>query len=724
MVGRTEVGALFDFRSVAVVGASPRNHYALSVLEGLETLGFEGEVVCIHPRAEPILGRPAYASLADVPHSLNAAVLIVGAEQVPALIEECAAAKIRAVTVISSGFAEAGGDGKGLQERLVEAARLHGIVVCGPNCLGYSAFHQRVSTYSRGDLPIRPGNVAVLSHSGGLLNEVLAYGDYRGIAFSYVVSTGNEAVLGLHDYLDFLVDDVNTEAIGLIIEGVRNPDRLRAAFEAAAASGKPVVAVKIGSSALAARAAATHTASMVGSAEVVAAVCRQAGVSLVPDVDALCEQLLLFSRAGGLLRSPRPPSGAAAIEISGGGKGLICDLAEQSGVPLPSLDRATVCRIGESLSRGAEVSNPLDMALPWDAPGSLDTHRACLEALGEDPGVEVVLSRLTVAPQGEIGSALAHGKAVAAAQRTHPDRLYAVLGRASDRIHPRWQELCAREGLPYLQGYARGLAAVGALLRYRRFLGSHGAQRPAAPRLPTTPRPWRPGTQRVLDEVAAKDLLEFAGLPVNPTRFAAGAAEAEAVAADVGFPAVLKGISPLAIHKTDLGLVELELADAVAVRKAAERILERLASLGDGGSAGRIGISVQSLVPSGAQVIVGGYRDELFGPVILCGPGGTWAELVADHALRLPPLDLRDAVELVGETRLPKLAAGFRNLPGFDVPSLAHFLVAVGDWFTARVDVREFDLNPVICRGTALVVVDARVVIDDDVGVEGEGGGA
>ncbi len=692
MIAASPVARLFAFSGLAVIGGTPRNPYATSILEGLASLGFAGRVACVNPGAEPVGAVAGYARLEDVPFPVDAAAIVVRAERVPEILEDCGRRGVAGVTVVSAGFAESGEEGRALQARLTGIAHRFGIALCGPNCLGFLSLHDRTSTYSRSRLPARPGGVAVVSHSGGMLNEVLSYGAYRGIRFSKVVSSGNEAVLGLADYLEHFVDDPATTTIGLIVEGVRAPERVRAAFARAARARKPIVAIKIGSSALASASAATHTGAIAGSADLFAALCEQYGAVLVEDIDELCETLQLFSKARRSIDAAREPRGAAAIEISGGGKGLICDLADRRGLSLPQP------RDGSS--------NPVDLVLSWEVPQSLELHARTLEALAADGGYDVVVSRVSVLPSGPIETALAHGRLIERAQREHPEMLFTVLGRASDAINPLWQAFCAETGLPYLQGYKRGVAALAALEAYRRRVHAASEESEPAPFAP----PALPRAGTILDEVEAKSVLAALGFPVNATRFATSVEEAVAAAETIGFPVVVKGISPHAVHKSDGGFVVLDVSDARRARDVAAEMLVRLRRLGDAGGA-RVGLSVQRRTAPGLECIAGAYRDPLYGPVVLCALGGVFAEAFDERLLWLAPVTAAEVRRRLERSKIGTLARGFRSLPPADTAPLAALVADLSRWIAADARLLELDLNPVIVRGAEATVVDARAVV-------------
>lgn len=462
--------ALYRFSGLAIVGASPRNTYALPIFTALRKCAYAGNVACINPGGDDVAGYPGYPSLGDVPFPVEAAVVVVRADRVAGVLEECGRRGVRSVTIISAGFAESGPAGLALQDEVTAIAARHELAVCGPNGLGFFSLHDRTSTFCAPGVPPDAGDVGVVAQSGGMLNEVIAYGTYRGLRFSKAVSSGNEAVLTAADYLEELLDDGVTSTIGLIVEGVRAPERLDAALARAARARVPVVALGIGASALGAAAAATHTGGDAGSFARFTALARAHGVTLVDDLDELGEALLAFSYARGQVRSTAPPRGCGVVEISGGGKGLICDVAAAAGVALPPLSAAGAARIAAALGPAGPVpGNPIDLGISWHMSSALALHETALDVLIAEGTVDTIVSRLTVPPEGDADGILEHGRLMLRVRDAHPGLLLAALGRTSDSIHPAWRAFCAEHRLPYLQSYKRGIAALGRLAQYRRF---------------------------------------------------------------------------------------------------------------------------------------------------------------------------------------------------------------------------------------------------------------
>lgn len=709
MIATSVLERMFAFSGLAIIGGSPRNPFAKSILGGLASIGYPGRVACINPNAEAVGDVQGYAALADVPFAVDAVAIIVRADRVPGIMEECGRAGVHGATIISAGFAEVGEVGRALQREVAAIAERYGIAVCGPNCLGFISFHDKTSTYSRSKLPARAGEVGFVSHSGGMLNEVISYGSYRGLGFSKVISAGNEAVVDLGEYLEHLVEDPPTKTIGLIVEGLRSPERIRAGFARAAEARKPIVAIKIGTSALAAASTATHTGAMAGSADLFAALCAQYGVTLVEDIDELCETLLALSKGRTLIEPGGAPRGTAAIEISGGGKGLVCDLADRYGLLLPPLQAPTVQRIAGVIQQDGTPTNPLDVIMTWESPKSLELHEQILDALLDDGSYDVVVSRVSVLPSGDLGATLDHGRLLARMQAEHPQTLFTVLGRASDPINPQWRALCDELGVPYFQGYKRGLAALAKLEHYRRYLATR-LREPDATMPATIAAPPLPRADGFLDEAESKDVLAALGFPVNATRFAASVDEAVAAAEAIGYPVVIKGLSPHAVHKSDHGLVALGLRDARAVAQTGADVLRRVRALGEPAD-GRSGLSVQRQVEPGLEVIAGAYRDEIYGPVVMCALGGVFAEAFDERLLRLAPIGEDEAHRMLAASKVGKLAGGFRSYPAADLRPLAAILALLSRWVASDARVRELDLNPIVLRGESATIVDARILV-------------
>lgn len=696
--------ALFRWQAIAVVGASESSSYGAGPFRALREVGFDGRYYPVNPRRAEVHGVPAYPDVRSLPDRIDIGVLAIGRDLVLDAVAACADQGARGVVVISAGFGEADARGAELQAELTALARERSVLLVGPNCFGLASLVNRVAACTATGLAnLRRGNVGVVSHSGGLLNEVISFGAARRVGFSHLISTGNEAGITASDVLDFLVDDPSTQVILAVLETVRAPAAFVAAAERAVAARKPLVVLKLGASERAARSAMTHTGALAGSDEVYSALFRQKGVTRVADIDELIEVGSLFSGAIDVLRR-RPLERAAVIEISGGGSGLVSDSAAAAGVELPEPSSETVARLSPAMPRGIDVNNPLDTGLSWGVPHMASLYPLALDALAEQPDVDVIISRYTVPRDGPLGPLRERLSEMHTARAAHPDRLYAVLSRTSDRFSDEWATAIGEEDLVFLQGYGRGMRALGSLARYSRFLGRRlkaQAQPQARPGLVNA----RPDGGPMLNEVQSKDLLRQAGLPVIETTLARTADEAVAQAATFGYPVVLKVVSPDIVHKSDAGGVRLGLGDEAAVRTAFADLKEVARTVAF------LGVAVQPMAATGVELALGGHRDPQFGPVVLFGLGGVFVEVLRDVALRVAPLSGLDAADMLDEIRGRPLLDGARGHPPVDRQTLVEALCQLGDFLLARPWIESVDLNPVLAGPEGICAVDARVVL-------------
>ena len=693
---------LFSFSSVAVVGASDSSSYGRGPYRALVDLGFSGRYYPVNPRRAEVHGLRAYPDVASLPESIDAAVVVVGREMVPAAVAACADRGARVAVVISAGFVEADLHGADLQAEVAALARERGLLLVGPNCFGVASVVNRCAGFTGSGLDqARVGNVGVVSNSGGLLNEVISFGNARQIGFSHLASTGNEAGVTGAAVLDFFVEDPQTDVVLAVLETAREPALFVRALERAAAARKPVVVLKLGASEKAAQSALTHTGALAGSDDVYRALFRQKGVIQVNDIDELVEMGALLGNAVEVLRR-RPLERVGVIEISGGGKGLVCDTAERAGVELPELSSAAMNRLKPLLPSGLEISNPLDTGLTWTGGEMGKAFPGVLESLAGESSLDVLLARITVPRDGPLGNLGERVTELLAARAAHPDRLFGVLSRTSDRFSDEWAAAVGDARLVFLQGYGRGMQAVGRLAAYSRFL----RRRDASCRTIEMPDPVPlvgSDARSVLGEVEAKDVLRAAGLPVIETTLAVSAEDAVQQARHFGYPVALKVVSPEIVHKSDAGGVRLALTDDEAVRDAFAG-LEALS--------GFEGVAVQPMAQPGLELVLGAHRDAQFGPVVLFGLGGIFVETLHDVALRVAPISPLDAQDMLDDIRGRALLAGPRGQPPVDRAALADALQRLGDFMLSHPNVASVDLNPVLGYPRGILGVDARVALE------------
>jgi acetate---CoA ligase (ADP-forming) len=678
------VGSLqpfFDPRTVAVVGASPRTgsiggELFRNVLRG----EFRGAAFPVNRSGESVAGVRAYRSVTEIGEPIDLAVVCLPGSAVLAAAEDALAAGVRALCVISAGFAEVGAEGEARQEQLLELVRSHGARLLGPNCLGIAVAEPRLNA-TFGPRPLPPGKVGFSSQSGALGLAVLERAAERRLGLSAFVSIGNKADISSNDLLEYWEDDPHTDVVLLYLESFGNPRKF-ARVARRVARTKPIVAMKAGRTAAGARAASSHTAALAGSEAAVDALFQQAGVMRV---DTL-EELLDLS---GLLASqPLPRGSNVAVLTNAGGLGILCaDACDAAGLALPPLADSTVSELRGLLPAEASVSNPVDML----GSAVASSYESVIPMLLRDPGLDALIVLFVppvVAGAEEVAEAIGRATEQAGAADkpvlacvisaagtpaallsapvsafAYPESAARALGRAADRA----------EWLRRPQG--RVVELDGLDLERARALCSD------------TPERW-------LDSHEARALLDAYGIPLVPERAAASTEEAVAAAEELGFPVVLK-TALAGVHKTERGGVALDLRDAGTVREAAERIGPPFL--------------VQPLVSTGVELLIGAVEDPVFGPLVALGPGGTLAELIGDASFRLAPLTDVDAEELVTHGKVGVLLAGYRGAPPADVGQVSDVVLRVAQLVDDLPEVAELDLNPVIAGPGGCVAVDARI---------------
>ncbi|MGE0483003.1 MAG: GNAT family N-acetyltransferase [Gammaproteobacteria bacterium] len=691
--------AVFKPRSVALIGASARDG-ALGrlLLENLRGSGFTGPVFAVNAHHDTLLGEPCYREVAALPEVPDLAVIATPPDSVPDIVTALARRGTRAAVVITAGF---GGDGAASRERLLAAARPALLRVVGPNCLGVLAPHAGLNA-SFAHLAPRPGGIAFIAQSGAMITSILDWADSRGIGFSALASIGDMADVDFGDLLDYFADDRDTRAILLYAEAVTAARKFMSAARAAARS-KPVIVVKAGRHAAAARAAASHTGALAGHDEVYDAAFRRAGMLRVDTLEELFD-------AAETLSLMRPPRGERLVIVSnGGGIGVLAtDALAGRGGQLAELSAATLARLDAVLPATWSHGNPVDII--GDAPPA--RYQAALEAVLAEPAADAILV-LNCPTAVTTGDAAAAAVITALPPRGAPPVFTSwVGGRGTEAARARFRE----HGIPTYESPEDAVTAFQHLVEYRR---NQAALMETPPSLPqafsadvatarSTVAAALAAGREWLSEIEAKQVLAAYGIGVVETRFAPDAAAAGACARALGVPVALKIVSPDLTHKSDVGGVVLDLApDAVAAAAAAMR--ERIAR--ERPAASIEGFAVEPMVArgQGVELIAGVVDDAQFGPVVLFGHGGTAVELIDDTVIALPPLNLALARDAIARTRVARLLGGYRGVPAVDVDAVALTLVRLSQLVVDLAEVVELDINPLLARADGVTALDARV---------------
>jgi acetyl coenzyme A synthetase (ADP forming)-like protein len=669
----------FEPASVAVIGASRRRgSIGGELFRNVLEADFVGAAYPVNRGGEPVAGVRGYGSITEIPDPIELAVICLPGPRVLEAAEEALAKGVRAICVISSGFAETGEEGRARQEQLLALVRSHGARLLGPNCLGIASSKPKLNaTFAPRALPA--GRIGFSSQSGALGLALLEQSSAK-LGFSAFVSIGNKADVSSNDLLEWWEDDPDTDVVLLYLESFGNPRKF-ARLSRRIARRKPILALKAGATAAGAKAASSHTAALAGSEAAVDALFHQAGVVRAGTLEELVDV------AGLLSSQPLPRGRRVGVLTNAGGLGILCaDACEAAGLELPDLADETRAALAEVLPGDGSVANPVDML--GSATG--ETYERAIPPLLADPRLDALIVLFVppvVAGAPEVAAAISR-----AVQQAQPDKpvLAAVMSAEGTPVEL-LESGVASFGYPESAARALGLAADRAEW-LRRPAGSvpelDGIDFEAACAVvEAAPGEW-------LDPAQTRALLGAYGIPLVPERSAVGTDEAVAAATEIGYPVVVKTAAAGA-HKTETGGVALDLADEAAVREAVERI----------GAA----VIVQRYLEGGTELLAGVVQDPVFGPLVAFGPGGVFAELIGDAAFRIAPLTDVDAEELVTGGKAGRLVAGFRGSPAADVAALTDLVHRLGRLAEQVPEVGELDLNPVIAGPEGCVAVDARV---------------
>ena len=691
---------LFDPESVAVVGASPDSFYSGNLVNNLLDYGFEGTLYPVNPGRDEVWGRRCYDDIADVPETVDLVVVSVPREYVVDVVTTAGERGVPTALVLTAGFSEADDEGAELEARLADAAADAGIRVVGPNCIGVMAARGATLTSTCSRNP-EPGRIGLVSQSGALaFTTFFERAADRDLHFSHIVSTGNEADLGLTDYVAYLAEQDTVDVVCTYVEGVDDPERFMRVAERATRNGTPVLTVKIGQSDLAEEATLSHTGSLTGSDEGWAAAFDQTGIQRVPDIPDL------LSRATAHTAYDGPDSDRVCIaSTSGGLASLLADMAAERDLSLPDIDGATereLLGIEELLTYG-EFHNPADIrgygaeVLPEiaDAVLAADAFDAYVFAIGL-PGVDKRAE--TIAADLEAIAADADDPVyVLWTGRKEPD---------DPTETPPYARL--RQSVPVYEDPGRCLDAIASTTQY---VADRGRVTSRPPRADLAAGVEDSGLDlprgRVLTWTETEPLLDAYDIPTVETRVATDADEAVAAAEDLGFPVVCKIDSPALPHRTDVGAVELGVDSPAAVRAAYNDVMDAAVAHADAGDVA--GVLVQPMVDDGVEAMLGVAPGEVFGSLVTVGPGGVLVEALGGSETLVPPFSRADARRAVEATALDELLADRRGGESLPVDGVVEMLVNVGD-LAASVDaVTELDLNPVVVTADGPIAVDALV---------------
>jgi acyl-CoA synthetase (NDP forming) len=700
---RVSLDSLLAPRRLALVGASPEAMITREIVGNLKQLGFPGTLYAVNPKYKEVLGHPCFATLADIPGPVDCIVLGVSKKMVFQMLEDCLKINVHSVVLPAAGFAESGNpEDLALQEKLVEFATRNEMRICGPNCEGNVSMHGQVATMY-GPLPqgMRAGRLAVVAQSGGLLNAIIEHGHARGLGFSRLVSSGNEAVINLCDYIEYLLDDPETGVIATTIEGFKDGRRFLALARRALELGKPIVALKTGRSDKGGAAVASHTGSVAGSYETQAAVFRQFGVIAASSIDEVVETSSL------LLKGRYPTQdGVCCLLISGGATVLSADVAARKGLSVPDPSPEIEAEILKMMPGVEHVANPFDAGVGFQAFLDPEFMTKCLNILVNDDryGVYTIIGKRN-------GSSLLQrlvGQMEPVAARS--GKAFASVSTISERVDTDSKLFRESGSIAFLQDIDQGLQAIRNLLDFSRSTHRRAAGPATRGDLPASVPDLLGASGRILTEREAKRVFTALGLATTREALATNPSEAARIAAEIGFPVAMKVESAGIPHKTEAGAIRLGVGSAAEAEAACTDVLRAAHAYRP--DADIAGVLVQEMAPEGIEMIVGSTCDPQFGPIVMVGLGGIYVEVFRDVSLRKAPVSIDEAKEMIDELRCRPLLAGVRGAAAADVEALARAVAAVSELAAQHEDrIAEVDLNPVRVypAGSGIRILDALI---------------
>ncbi len=700
----------FQPHSVAVVGAS-RNPSSIGyrLFKSLLANRFRGPVYPVNPKASVIDSTPVYPSVRELPEPVDLAVIAVPRDAVLAVVDDCAERGVKALVVITAGFAEVNEEGRELQQRLVEKVRGYGMRMVGPNCMGLLNTDPHIQLNASFS-PVFPphGRVAMSSQSGALGLAILALARQRQLGLSTFVSVGNKADVSGNDLLQYWEEDENTNVILLYLESFGNPRRF-ARIARRVGRSKPIVAMKAGRTLAGGRAAGSHTAALAASDVAVDALFRQTGVIRAETLDEM------FDLAAMLGNQPLPRGRRIAILTNAGGPGILCaDACEAGGLWVPELSDETKALLRGFLPITASVANPVDMI----ASASPEHFRRAIEVLlptGEVDTLIVIFIALGMIAMDDIAHAISEG---VAAGRKGGGRGKPVLACLMAEETAKTQLVSDHERIPTFAFPESAGQVLSKVIAYAEWRNQPPGVIPDFDDI--HPEIAREICRKAIDERGSgwlsaeetRTVLSAMRLPLPPGGVARTADEAAKLARSIGFPVAVKLASHRIVHKTEMGAVRLNLLDETSVRQAFEKIRERLAA--ENNLDAMEGVLVQPMISGGVEVMVGVTDDPLFGPLIAFGLGGIYVEILGDVCFRITPLTDRDASEMVRKIRGYRLLEGYRGHPPADVAAIEEVLLRISRLVEEVPEISELDLNPIFALppGEGCLIVDARIQVE------------
>ncbi len=693
----------FNPKAVAIIGASGNpSSIGGRPIKYLQQHGYKGEICPVNPKYDEIAGLNCYKTVLDLPDGVDVALVAVNYRLVIQAVKDCAQKGIKYAFIFSSGFAESGEEGKKMQDEMVRVAKEAGIRLLGPNCQGMVNLVDDVACSFSASLEISPylkGSVGFVTQSGALGYSIFNLAQESGVGFSYVVSTGNEVDLDTSDFLEYMIDNENTNMVITYTEDIKDGKRFKEVADKALRLGKPIVTIKVGASEVGQKAAASHTASLTGSDTPYQTMFNQKGVIRVDEIQDAINFAIMMERIKGI----PDDINLGVITTSGGAGILLADKAEEYKLNLPELDGKTRELVEKEIPDYGSALNPVDVTA--QVINEPDNFKNVLQIMDDHPGIDGIVIVISMI-YGEAGAVMARC-IVEMTEKT--DTPIVVAWPAGDRLMKDNLDILINGRVPLYRSPEQAIKALGTAMKYGHFRKNFLDYKPI-PEVKADPGVREALTARDrFSEHDAKDVLDRFGLPITRETVVNSVKDAVSFADEIGYPVVLKIDSPDILHKTDVGALKLNLKDAAAVEEAYNEIMANVKKHKP--DADLNGIMVQEMVIGGKEMIVG-IDQSRFGPMVMVGMGGIFVEVLKDVAYRIAPFTREEATQMLKELNSYQILTGVRGEKPSDIEALIDMLVRMGQFAHEFQDqVKELDINPVLVlpEGKGVKIADALI---------------
>jgi len=697
---------IFKPKSIAVIGASATAGSAgYRVFRNLIGSNYEGIVYPVNPKYESVLGVQTYPSVTDLPKTVDLAIILTPAKTVPDILEQCGKKGIKGIMIISAGFKEIGAEGVVLEKQLVEIKNKYGMRIVGPNCVGFIMPHLNLNATFIGSNPER-GNIALFSQSGAICGAILDWAQSAKVGFSSFVSVGSMLDVDFGDLIDYFGMDIHTRSIVLYIESITDARKFMSATKSFARA-KPIIVIKSGRFKEGAKAASSHTGAMAGEDVIYEAAFRRAGIVRVNDIEDL------FNCSSILAKQPRPTGRNIVIVTNAGGPGVLAtDSVVEKGGKLSKLSDETIEKLNQVLPPHWSHNNPVDIIGDGDENRYQKAMEICLADSNVD-GMLVLCVPQVVADPNKVAE-----RVIDISRRTTKPIITSFIGEATV-YHAR--QILNANNIPTYDTPDEAVESYMYLYHYERHLAQL-YETPEELHIKTPAHKEiiknildkaKKEKRELLDEIESKTFIELYGIKTTQPYVAENEDKAVEISEKIGYPIVMKILSPQITHKSDVGGVALNLLCEEGVRKTFREMTKRAKEKVP--NAKILGVTIQKMAKNnGYELILGSKKDPVFGSVILFGLGGIYTELFKDRAIGFPPLNQTLAHRIIEKTKAYDLLKGFRGLPPVNMTRVEETMVNFAQMIIDHPEIREIDINPLIADDDNLLAVDARIILDKE----------